>query len=298
MAVINSILLILILGMSASVPAEVMRVTLLGTGGPPPHHQRFGTGTLVEAGEHRLLFDAGRGIVQRLHENGSEIQRVGPVFLTHLHHDHIVGLPDLWLTGWVWQRVSPLAVFGPKGTSAHAASLERAYAFDVAQRVRDAELEPESTKISVREIESGVAFEEGKLRVQAFPVDHGSVKPALGYRIDFGDRSVVISGDTRYSENLVHAAKGVDLLIHEVAAAPEALARSNPGLKKVLDYHTTPQAAGRVFKETAPRMAVFTHVLLFGGMTEQQLIADVRKAGYAGPLKWEKISCGSMWANS
>lgn len=97
--------------------AQGIKVTLLGTGNPPPVMNRFGPSTLVEAGGQKFLFDAGRGALQRLRQIGIRWQDVSGVFLTHLHSDHVVGFPDLWLTGWlVSRRDVPLQVWGPRGT--------------------------------------------------------------------------------------------------------------------------------------------------------------------------------------
>lgn len=269
---------------SAGAQAQLLRVTLLGTGGPPPDPHRSGPAVLVEAGMEKLLFDAGRGVVEKLQAQGTGIQDISKVFLTHLHSDHLVGLPDLWLTGFIWQREGPLKLFGPKGTAAHAEALMKAYEFDVQHRIAHQNLSAESAKILASDVPAGEVYSQGKLHVRAFVVDHGPLKPAYGYRIDYGPRSVVISGDTRYSPAVVAAAKNADLLIHEVAAAPAAVIAANPRLQKVMDYHASPEDAARVFKEAKPHMAVFTHVLLFAGVTEDQLMKRVRDAGYDGPL--------------
>jgi ribonuclease Z len=92
---------------------ETLRVTLLGTGTPSPVMNRFGPSTLVEAGGEKFVFDAGRGAMQRLFQLG--IRFMENLFLTHLHSDHVVGLPDLWLTGWILGRTAPLRVWGPMG---------------------------------------------------------------------------------------------------------------------------------------------------------------------------------------
>lgn len=80
---------------------SIIKVTLLGTGTPQPILERFGASILVQAGGKNLLFDAGRGCLQRLQQIGVEYNTLDGVFFTHLHSDHIVGFPDLWLTGWL-----------------------------------------------------------------------------------------------------------------------------------------------------------------------------------------------------
>ncbi len=130
---------------SASASDQSMRVTLLGTGCPPAVMHRFGPSILVEAGDKKLLFDAGRGAMQRLVQIGVRWQDVQGVFLTHLHSDHVVGFPDLWLTGWliVPGRTVPLRVWGPSGTAEMMSHIEQAFAYDVHIRQSDEHTSPE-----------------------------------------------------------------------------------------------------------------------------------------------------------
>lgn len=141
----------------------------------------------------------------------------------------------------------------------------------------------------VAEITPGVVFENAGVRVTAFAVDHGEyLKPAFGYRVDFQGHSVVISGDTRYSENLVAHASGADVIVHEVAMTSPAFVNS-PVAKEVLALHTSPRDAGRIFAATKPRLAVYTHFAVAGGVgpgapTPADLITATRDT-YAGPLE-------------
>src|SRR5579863_1174488 len=106
-----------------------LRVTLLGTGDPQPIIERFGPSILVQAGGQSLLFDAGRGCIKRLRQINLPYDKIDALFLTHLHSDHIVGLPDLWLTGWLLSnRSDPLKVFGPIGTGDMVMHLQKAFA--------------------------------------------------------------------------------------------------------------------------------------------------------------------------
>jgi ribonuclease Z len=266
---------------------QQIKVTLLGTGCPPPVMNRFGPSTLVEAGGQKFVFDAGRGALQRLTQLGVRWQDVQGVFLTHLHSDHVVGFPDLWLTGWliVPGRNVPLQVWGPSGTSKMMAHLEQAYEYDIQIRQENDRAAPDGVKLVPHDIAEGIAYDRGGVKITAFEVDHAPVKPALGYRIDYAGRSVVLSGDTRFSENLIRMARGVDLLVHEVFV-PATLQRAGVPLqraKNIIDYHVTPEQAGEVFTRAKPKLAVYSHICM-PAATEQDLLVPTRKR-YSGPLE-------------
>lgn len=265
-----------------------IRVTLLGTGCPPPVVTRFGPSTLVEAGEQKFLFDAGRGALQRLTQVAVRWQDVQGVFLTHLHSDHVVGFPDLWLTGWliVPGRNVPLQVWGPRGTTDMMSHLRQAYEYDVRIRIQNDGASPEGAALLAKDISEGVVYEKSGVKITAFEVDHAPVKPAFGYRIDYAGHSVVLSGDTRVSENLVRHAQGVDLLVHEVFA-PATLQRAGvppARAKNIVDYHTTPEQAGEVFARVKPKLAVYSHICM-PAATEEDLLPATRST-YAGPLQF------------
>ena len=268
------------------------RVTLLGTGSPQPVINRFGPGVLVQAGGETLLFDCGRGVTQRLYQLGVKLGDVNKLFLTHLHSDHTVGIPDLWLTGWLeppWgQRKGPLQVFGPAGTKNMMENLEKAYEWDIKTRIADQKLAKENVAVSVAEFKEGVVYDHDGVKVTAFEVNHGDlVNPAFGFRVDYDGRSAVISGDTRFNENLIKHAAGTDLLIHQVAAVrPELLA--SPVFQVILAHHTKPEEAGIVFSRVKPKLAVFYHFSLLGTpkvppMTVEEVV-DLARKNYKGPL--------------
>jgi len=276
---------------AAALPAEAsaqeIKVTLLGTGAPPPVMHRFGPSILVEAGGQKLLFDAGRGAAQRLAQLRVRWQDVDGIFFTHLHSDHVVGFPDLWLTGWLVGpgRDRPLHVWGPRGTKKMMSHLEQAFEFDIRIRLYDDRAAPDGVVILAEDIGEGMILEKGGLKVTAFEVDHKPVTPAYGYRVDFGGRSVVLSGDTRVSQNLIRHAQGVDLLVHEVVS-PESFQRAGvrpERAKTVIEHHVTPEQAGDIFTKTKPRLAVYSHIVQ-PSATEQDLIPPTRKH-YAGPVE-------------
>ena len=165
--------------------ADEIKVTLLGTGTPVPNAERFGSAVLVEARGKKLLFDCGRGTVIRLSQARISLTDIDALFLTHLHSDHIVGIPDLWVSGWSLGRDRPLGVWGPRGTQVLTDHFLRAFSFDIQVRQLAPEnLPSKGAEIDVREVEQGTVYVDGPLRVSAFMVDHDLVKPAFGYRVD------------------------------------------------------------------------------------------------------------------
>ena len=280
---ITHLLVVFLLSFFSTVTlADYMRVSLLGTGSPRPDIKRMGPAVLVEAGGEYLLFDAGRGVIQRLKQLDVPIAELHNVFLTHLHSDHISALDDLWLTSWIYQRQKPLNVYGPVGTESFAQGLQQAYAYDAKLRNQYAGLSEDSAKMIATEIEPGVIYSRNGIKVTAFLVDHKPVEPAYGYRIDFGDRSIVISGDTTYSKNLVDHAQNIDLLVHEIFAAKAEILEKNPRLQKIERYHTNPDQILEVLDQVSPRMAILTHVILIG-IEENALIQELQDS-YAGKV--------------
>jgi ribonuclease Z len=280
--------------MSASMTPCDFRVTLLGTGVPTPRPDRFGPSTLVQAGDQTLLIDAGRGATIRLYQLGVPMGRVDALLLTHYHSDHTVGIPDFWLTGWLQshyaQRSAPLRVIGPPGAKNLMSNLEKAYAADIEIRIADEKLPPQGVALAVEEFAAdGVVYERNGVKVTAFEVDHGDViKPAYGYRIDYRGRAAVISGDTRYNENVVKYGAGADLLVHEVAIArPELM--SEAFIQRIMAHHTTAREAGLVFSRTKPKLAAYTHLVFLASQkippaTLDDLVAETRET-YGGPLE-------------
>jgi ribonuclease Z len=274
--------------------ASGFRVTLLGTGTPIPIPGRFGPSTLIEAGNQTILIDAGRGATIRMFQLGVPIGRIDALLLTHFHSDHTVGIPDVWLTGWLSShfggRNGPFNVIGPTGTEVLMQHLEKAYWRDIEIRMEDEKFSREDVAITVKEFtQAGLVYERGDLRVTAFTVDHGdAIKPAYGYRIDYEGRVAVVSGDTRYNENVVRYAQGADLLIHEVAMAKPELIKE-PHIQRIVNHHTSPQEAGLVFARTKPKLAAFTHLVMLASPTVsapsvEELVAATRET-YDGALE-------------
>lgn len=266
---------------SQSVAASYIEVTLLGTGTPRPDVNRFGSSTLVEVKGKLFLFDTGRGTTIRLQQAGVPLRRIENIFYTHLHSDHTVGLADLLMTSWIWQRPHKLSVYGPTGTKDLVQNISQAFQKDMVYRAKNTGLNPDLNESIFHEFKSEqIVYDKEGIKITAFEVDHGVVHPAFGYKIQTDDTSVVISGDTTYSENLIKYAKDTDLLIHEIAATKASLLKRNLRLNKVMSYHTTPEQMATILNKAQPKYAVLTHVLLFG--VDEQTVLKKIQASYKG----------------
>jgi ribonuclease Z len=259
-----------------------LHVLLCGAGGPLPDPARSGPCAAVIAGRALVVVDAGTGGARNLQRIGFAPGLVEAVFLTHFHSDHIDGLGELAMLRWTGAaREAPLPVVGPAGVEEVVAGFTRAYRQDSAYRVAHHGPEavpPTGAGMTARPFappapgEAPLVWEVGGLRVTAFAVEHDPVRPAVGYRFEYGGRSLAISGDTRKSENLAARVRGVDLLVHE-ALAPElvgriqaaAAAAGRANLAKLAsdipDYHTTPVEAAEVAAAAGARHLLLHHVV-------------------------------------
>ncbi len=289
----------------ASLP-DGLHVGLCGAGSPFPDDKRAGPCTLVVAGKRLFVFDAGSGSARNIGKMGFNIGRVEAVFLTHFHSDHIDGLGELMLQRWVSasNRV-PVDVHGPGGVESVVAGLRQAYAQDRQYRVAhhgDATVPADGFSGNARPFTPGpdgraVVIREGDLEVIAFVVDHAPVNPAVGYRIQYKGRSVVLSGDTKKSAAVQRESQGVDLLVHEALSMPlmavlqdgaDKAGRAN--LKKVFiditDYHSSPEQAAEIARDARVGYLLLNHIvpaLPIPGM-EKAFLGDAGRI-YTGPLR-------------
>jgi ribonuclease BN (tRNA processing enzyme) len=266
--------------------AQRTEIVLLGTGTPYPDPNASGPATAVVVGKRVFLFDAGAGVMRRVNAAGLPISGAEAVFITHLHSDHTLGYADLILTSWIMRRTLPLAVYGPRGLRRMTRHLLAAYSEDI--RIRTVGLEREVAggyRVNVHEIRAGVVYERDGVRVTAVRVPHGSWKEAYAYRIDTPDRSIVISGDTRPSEALVRASRGVDVLVHEVYSPIHLAPEDRPGgqywPQYMREFHTSDIELGALAARIKPKLLVLTHIIRMGA-TDEELLAGVRAGGFTG----------------
>jgi ribonuclease Z len=260
--------------------ADGLHVILCGTGSPLPDPTRAGPCTMVIAGSHLYVVDAGEGGARNLLLMGLPPGRIERLFLTHFHSDHIDGMGPLLLLRWSGKpNASPLPVAGPEGVESVVAGFNAAYALDNGYRTahHGPAIMPSGGAggVAMPFTLAGaprVVLEDGGVRVTAFPVDHGPVRPAVGYRFDYKGRSVVISGDTAPSPSLVAAARGADLLVHEAlqpalvrrltdALVAKGIANTAQITRDIVNYHTSPEGAADAATAAGARELLLNHIV-------------------------------------
>lgn len=266
------------------------KVVLLGTGTPNDDPNRWGPSVAIVVDDQAYLVDAGVGVVRRAAAaraagvTALTATSLSRVFLTHLHSDHTLGLPDLMLSPWVLERKVPLDVFGPSGTADMASHLEAAWRDDIAMRLYG--LEPQRTRnyrAVVHEIKPGRVFEDDNVKVDAIRVTHGSWSDAFAYRFESTDRTIVISGDAVPVDAVAAACNGCDVLMHEVYSAEKFKLRPPEWQRYHKAFHTSTVELAALAAKAKPKLLVMYHQL-FWGATDDDLVKEMRAAGYQGAV--------------
>jgi ribonuclease BN (tRNA processing enzyme) len=276
---------------AAQAPASQTKLIVLGTGTPNADPERWGPAVAIVVDNQSYLVDAGVGVVRRAADAAARHQlmplaarNLRRVFITHLHSDHTLGLPDLMLSPWVLERPAPLDVYGPTGLAEMATHIEAAYRADIDMRLYG--LEPQSTRnyrALVHEIAApGQVYEDAHVKVDAFAVPHGSWPEAWGYRFRTADRTIVVSGDTRSSETVVEACNGCDVLVHEVYSAETFKTRPPAWQTYHASSHTSTTELAALAIKARPKLLVLYHQL-FWGTSDEDLVKEVRH-GYKGAV--------------
>ena len=258
---------------TADLNDDSLSAVVCGSRSPIPSPGRAQTCILVNAGGNYYVVDIGDGSAANLNNWRIDANKIRATLLTHLHSDHISDLADLHLMTWINSaHTKPMDVYGPEGVQLVTQGFEDAYQLDYQYRYEHhgdevAPIDIAGFNPHPIDLSNPVIINENGLTVTAFKVPHDPVEPALGYRFDYKGRSMVISGDTRYSKNLITFSKDADVLFHEAQAnhqldiMKEALA-GNKGLVKVLDdivtYHTTPIEAAQ-----AANLANVDHLIFY-----------------------------------
>jgi ribonuclease Z len=264
-----------------------MRVTLLGTGCPTVHLERYGPAQLIRHDDTALLVDCGSGVTQRLLAAGCPGPRLDALLLTHLHSDHLVDLFQLVISSWHQGRDRPQRVYGPPGTKRYVEGLMALWAPELEQRIAH-ERRPSTAalEVEVTEIAGGQTLSEGGIEIAVVEVDHKPVRHAFGFAFRAAGRRIVLSGDTRACPGLVEAARGADVLVHEVFVHREMPVvegvRSAETVANVGAYHTQSHEVGKLAAEAGVGCLVLTHFVP-PACDRAALLAEVA-ADFAGPL--------------
>jgi ribonuclease Z len=265
-------------GMSQLVIAQEfdgLKITLCGTSSPIPAPGRAQACVAVETPEHLYIIDAGSGSAATANLSNVPMEKLRGILITHFHSDHISDIGDFNLNSWVAGRPEPLQIIGPTGVERIVDGFNMAYELDRGYRVahHGAELlNPELGTLQSKTIAEGVIVDQDGLRITAFEVSHPPIEPAFGYRLDYGDRSVVISGDSLVTDKIVEISNGADVVLHDAmslqllrGAAGMARTTGNTRLATVLqdiqDYHATTEDLNRLSSEAEIGQLALYHLV-------------------------------------
>lgn len=266
------------------------KVVLLGTGNPNPTPDRLGPATAIVVGDNVYLVDFGVGItraVQAAKDAGLEAmsqENLTIAFLTHIHSDHTLGLSDLINTPWVLGREEPLQVYGPEGVEDLVNHTLLAYEGDI--KLRAEGTQPSNNTgwaAEAYEVKPGLIFQDELVKVFAFEVCHGQIKPSFGFRFETPDKVIVISGDTTYCPALIEAAQGADVLVHEVYSEAGFETLPDDWQRYHKAHHTSATELAEIATLTKPGLLVLTHQLQWGGLPLELILDEVKK-GYSGDV--------------
>lgn len=298
---------------------DALRVAVCGSSAPLPSASRAKACVAVFAGGKYYIVDTGPESTENLVLWGIPLARIGGIFLTHFHSDHIGDLGELQIQSWAGGRDAPLRVYGGPGIAGVVKGFNDAYRLDQGYRTthHGEQVMPSATWGMVAHTveldgaptpaldRSAVVFDDGGLRVTAIEVDHAPIAPSYAYRFDYKGRSVVVTGDLKYHPPLADAARGADLLVSEAIAVnlTRSLGRAATGagrtgtaaiMHDIEDYHNTPEQAAQTANDAGVRLLAFYHLLpAADGLVMRRLFAqgvnDVRPTG------WTIADDGSMY---
>ncbi len=285
--------LVFIFLIGSSMSFSQTKVVMLGSGNPNPDPGHQGPGVAIVVNEQAYLIDFGTGIVRQAAAltpkyggsiNALNAKELNIAFLTHLHADHTIGLPDLIFTPWIMGRDKPLKIIGPEGVMHMTSKVLEAYQEDIKYRLYG--LEPANNqgwRVEAQEIKNeGIVYEDSLVTVEAFDVSHGSWPQCFGFKFTTPDRIVVISGDTSPSENLIKWAMGADVLVHEVYYYEGWTKKTDFWKEYHQSNHTSSLELAEIARKVQPKLLVCYHTLYWGG-DDQDILSEI-KSKYSGEV--------------
>ena len=295
---------------AASEPATSPSIVFLGTGMPRPQPDHLGPSTAIIVNGKAYLVDAGVGVVRQasaaymVGTSALKVEDLRVAFITHLHSDHTLGLPDLIFTPWVMGRTAPLELYGPTGIKKMAENIIKAYEQDIRIRINGLEgANRTGYKVNAHEINPGVVYQDTNVKVTAFLVEHGSWPKAYGYRFETAHKTVVISGDTRPSKSVIDACNGCDVLIHEVYSGYGGTSQKNPEewMKYMAAFHTSAEELGILATQARAKKLIVTHYVSLGSSDQTEMVNLIKKASlgrWSWPVTWMSLSRNSAVSNA
>lgn len=259
-----------------------MKVVLLGTGGGPrPTSTRFPTSQAILVDDKMIVVDCGNGVAKQLVHAGLSPRDLDYLLVTHHHVDHSADLGYLPLASWIEGRAEEISVYGPPPTVDSFEAILAGYSEDIEKRTASTGRPPFRPLIKVRDIETpGDIVSEGDLQISCAFVDHPPFEIALGFRINYQGKSVVVSGDTAPCEALIDLARGADILIHEVVH-PSAIAQLEQGTNAsaiaahMKKNHTMLEDVGSIAQRAGVRTLVLSHLVPHNGVSTEEWIEPV-----------------------
>jgi ribonuclease BN (tRNA processing enzyme) len=269
------------------------RLILLGTGGgPTPKANRSAPAQVIVVNGAAYVIDCGNGVARQMVLAGLKLTSLRGVFITHHHSDHDADYGNLLLLAWESDLATCVDTYGPPPLAEMTRLFLQMNDYDIRTRIADEGRPPLEGLIAVHEIAAGgPVMADANVKVTAALVDHPPVRPAFAYRFDCPDRSIVISGDTRPSQNLVRLAKGADVLVHEVMYLPalDAMIAAEPNAKTLREHllasHTTTQEVGRIATAAGVKTLVLSHFVPGGfPFIEDKVWFDAVRPFFSGNL--------------
>jgi ribonuclease BN (tRNA processing enzyme) len=269
-------------------------VVMLGTGNPRPDPSRSGPATAIVVNDTPYLIDFGPGVIRRVtaaYEKGAAALGYGGVniktaFLTHMHSDHTIGYPDLIFTPWVMGRHEPLEVYGPKGLKAMTENVLKAWQVDIDARTTGLNRHnPTGYKVKAHEVLPGIVYRDDNVTVTAFHAHHEEMVDSFSYRFEALDRTIVISGDTAPTQELIDQSRGCDVLIHEAYSmmAYRNTARPSPEFRR--RHHTSSLELAEIANKVKPGILVTYHRSSIGeesSSPDQDVLIEEIRRDYKG----------------